>query len=82
VQRRATATGGERDEDEETEDQKRERTGPQGPNWRLLALPLHSWREPTEGVGFPPESENSGVAADEQNCSNNERNRRITEKEQ
>src|SRR6478736_3173172 len=44
MQRWATATGGERDEHEEAEDQNRERTGPQGPNRRLLALPLHSWR--------------------------------------
>src|SRR6266566_2357820 len=38
VSRRATPTGGERDEDQEADDQKRECSGPDRPTRRLLAL--------------------------------------------
>src|SRR6266851_5392048 len=53
VCRWAAPAGRERDEDQETEKKKRERTGPNRPTRRPLAQRFHSWRKPREAVGRP-----------------------------
>src|SRR5947208_5563315 len=88
VSRRATPTGGERDEDQEADDQKRECSGPDRPTRRLLALRFHGCRKPTEAVRRAQDSggqrtvgTTSGVAADEHDSANGDRRRPVAAEE-